>query len=39
VSVGAGDASFQRCVGDQVRKIRFPSFGAPRMGARYSFGT
>jgi hypothetical protein len=39
VSVGAGDATFQRCIADQVRRIHFPSFGAPRMGARYSFDT
>jgi eukaryotic-like serine/threonine-protein kinase len=39
VSVGAGDAGFQRCVAEQVRKIHFPGFSAPRMGARYSFGT
>lgn len=39
VSVNAGDAGFQRCVADQVRRVRFPSFSAPRMGARYSFGT
>lgn len=39
VTVNAGDAAFQRCVADQVRRIRFPSFPAPRMGARYSFDT
>ncbi len=39
VTVNAGDASFQKCVADQIRKIRFPSFPAPRMGARYSFDT
>jgi hypothetical protein len=39
VTVNAGDAGFQKCVADQVRKIRFPSFPAPRMGARYSFDT
>jgi serine/threonine protein kinase len=38
VSVNGGDPSLQRCVADQVRKIHFPSFSAPRMGARYSFG-
>jgi hypothetical protein len=37
-SVNGGDSSLQRCVADQVRKIHFPSFSAPRMGARYSFG-
>jgi len=39
VSVNGGDAGLQRCVADQVRRIRFPGFSAPRMGARYSFGT
>ena len=39
VSVNGGDGSLQRCVADQVRHIRFPSFSAPRMGARYSFGS
>lgn len=39
VSVDAADASLQRCVADQVRRIRFPSFQSPRMGARYSFGS
>ncbi|MFT3922880.1 MAG: protein kinase [Myxococcales bacterium] len=39
VTVNAGDAGFQKCVADQVRRIRFPSFPAPRMGARYSFDT
>jgi eukaryotic-like serine/threonine-protein kinase len=37
-SVNGGDPALQRCVADQVRKIHFPSFSAPRMGARYSFG-
>ncbi len=37
-SVNGGDGALQRCVADQVRKIHFPSFSAPRMGARYSFG-
>ncbi len=39
VSVNAGDAGFQSCVASQVRRVRFPAFSAPRMGARYSFGT
>lgn len=39
VSVSADDGSLQRCVAEQVRRIRFPSFSAPRMGARYSFGS
>jgi serine/threonine protein kinase len=38
VSVNGGDAGLQRCIAGQVRGIRFPSFQAPRMGARYSFG-
>jgi eukaryotic-like serine/threonine-protein kinase len=39
VSVDGGDSALQRCVADQVRRIHFPSFQAPRMGARYSFGS
>jgi hypothetical protein len=39
VSVNGGDSGTQRCVASQVRSIRFPSFGAPRMGARFTFGT
>jgi serine/threonine protein kinase len=39
VSVNGGDGSTQRCVANEVRRIRFPSFGAPRMGARFTFGT
>ncbi len=39
VSVDGGEGGLQRCVADQVRKIHFPSFSAPRMGARYSFGS
>ena len=38
VSVDGVDGGLQRCVADQVRRIHFPSFSAPRMGARYSFG-
>ncbi|MDB4988303.1 MAG: Serine/threonine-protein kinase PknB [Myxococcaceae bacterium] len=38
-SVNGGDPGLQRCVADQVRRIHFPSFSAPRMGARYSFGS
>jgi serine/threonine protein kinase len=38
VSVNGGESGLQRCIADQVRRIRFPSFAAPRMGARYSFG-
>jgi len=36
-SVRPGSAGFQSCVNRAVRGIRFPSFGAPRMGARYRF--
>jgi hypothetical protein len=39
VSVDAGEGGLQRCVSEQVRRIHFPSFSAPRMGARYSFGS
>jgi hypothetical protein len=39
VSVNGGDSGVQRCVADQVRRVRFPSFSAPRMGARFTFGT
>ncbi len=36
-SVSAGSAGFQRCMTAKVRRVSFPSFPAPRMGARYSF--
>lgn len=36
-SVHSGSGAFQGCISGKVRKIRFPSFPAPRMGARYSF--
>jgi len=36
-SISGGNASFQRCIANKVRRIKFPSFPAPRMGARYSF--
>jgi serine/threonine protein kinase len=39
VSVSGGDGGVQNCVAGQVRRIRFPSFSAPRMGARFTFGT
>lgn len=32
-----GSASFKACIGNRARGIRFPTFPAPRMGARYSF--
>jgi serine/threonine-protein kinase len=37
-SVSTGSAGFKRCIAGKVRQISFPSFPAPRMGARYSFG-
>jgi len=36
-TVHSGSASFQGCMGQQIKSVRFPTFGAPRMGARYSF--
>lgn len=36
-SVRAGSPEFQRCVQGRVAAIHFPSFGAPRMGASFSF--
>ncbi len=36
-SVRQGSPAFKRCIAGRVRGIRFPSFPAPRMGARYSF--
>lgn len=36
-SVHAGSAAFQRCISAKVQNVHFPSFPAPRMGARYSF--
>ena len=36
-SVSAGSGSFKSCIVAKLRQIRFPSFPAPRMGARYSF--
>ena len=36
-SVHSGSASFKGCMAQQIRGVRFPTFGAPRMGARYSF--
>jgi len=36
-SVHAGSAAFQRCIQAKVQNVHFPSFPAPRMGARYSF--
>jgi hypothetical protein len=36
-SVHSGSAGFQRCLAAKLKEVRFPSFPAPRMGARYSF--
>ena len=36
-SVHAGSPGFQRCLSTKVQKVKFPTFPAPRMGARYSF--
>ncbi len=36
-TVRAGSGTFRACLARAVRSIRFPKFGAPRMGARYSF--
>jgi len=36
-TVRPGSGAFQGCITSKVRGIRFPTFSAPRMGARYSF--
>ncbi len=36
-SARQGSAQFRGCIGKATRSVRFPSFGAPRMGARYRF--
>ena len=36
-SVSSGSGEFKRCIVGKVRQVSFPSFPAPRMGARYSF--
>ena len=36
-TVHGGSAGFQGCMGQQIKSVRFPTFGAPRMGARYNF--
>jgi serine/threonine protein kinase len=36
-TVRGGGAGFQTCMGQQIASVRFPTFGAPRMGARYNF--
>lgn len=38
-SVRNGSPAFQACIARQTQGIRFPTFGAPRMGASYSFST
>ncbi|MCA9600856.1 MAG: hypothetical protein KC417_02460 [Myxococcales bacterium] len=37
VSVKPGSDAFKSCIQARTRSVRFPSFSAPRMGARYSF--
>lgn len=37
VSVTTGSAGFKSCVSSKVRSVHFPSFPAPRMGARFGF--
>jgi serine/threonine protein kinase len=36
-SVSTGGPGFQKCLVTKLREVHFPSFPAPRMGARYSF--
>ncbi|MCC7538369.1 MAG: serine/threonine protein kinase [Deltaproteobacteria bacterium] len=36
-SVRSGSPQFRSCVSSRVRNIRFPTFPAPRMGARFQF--
>ena len=36
-TVRGGSPGFQTCMGQQIASVRFPTFGAPRMGARYNF--
>ena len=36
-SVYGGTSPFQACMASQIKSVRFPTFGAPRMGARYTF--
>lgn len=36
-SVNVGSPAFKQCISAKMRQIQFPSFPAPRMGARYSF--
>jgi hypothetical protein len=39
VSVKATNPALSQCVASKVRRVHFPSFSAPRMGARFSFDT
>ncbi|MDH3727327.1 MAG: hypothetical protein OER77_07330, partial [Myxococcales bacterium] len=36
-TVRGGGTGFQSCMGQEIASVRFPTFGAPRMGARYNF--
>ncbi|MGB5697495.1 MAG: protein kinase [Polyangiales bacterium] len=36
-TVQGGSSAFQSCMSQEIKTVRFPTFGAPRMGARYSF--
>lgn len=36
-SIRTGSDTFQRCVAERLRRVTFPTFPAPRMGASYSF--
>ncbi|MDH3486182.1 MAG: protein kinase, partial [Myxococcales bacterium] len=36
-TVRGGETGFQTCMGQEIASVRFPTFGAPRMGARYNF--
>jgi len=36
-SARQGSQAFKSCIGGAVRSVRFPTFPAPRMGARYRF--
>ena len=36
-SVRQGSSTFRSCLSKQVSAVRFPKFGAPRMGAQYRF--
>lgn len=38
-TVSPGSRRFRRCISGVVEDVRFPTFSAPRMGARYQFHT